>query len=75
MQKQGMVAGCDLGGSGTDPAAYMGFIQNLLSQEAEALHFLLIDQYLLLPTLIKEALLETFHYTQHLKHHSRLWML
>lgn len=50
-----MVAGCDLGGSGTDPAAYMCFIQNLLSQETEAFHFLLINQYFLLPTLIKEA--------------------
>lgn len=55
MQKQGVVAGCDLGGSGTDPAANMCLIENLLSQKTQALHFFLINQHFLLPALIKET--------------------
>lgn len=55
MQKQDVVAGCDLGGSGADPAANMGLIQNLLSQETEALHLLLINQHFLLPALTKQG--------------------
>ena len=55
MQKKDVVAGCNLGGSGTDPAAYMGLIQNLLSQETEALHLLLINQHFLLPALTKKG--------------------
>lgn len=51
MQKQDVVAGCNLGGSATDPAANMGLIQNLLRQETEALHLLLINQHFLLPAL------------------------
>ena len=54
MQKQDVVAGCDLCGSGTDPAADMSLIQNLLSQETEALHLLLINQHFLLPALTKQ---------------------
>ncbi|TNN53330.1 hypothetical protein EYF80_036484 [Liparis tanakae] len=41
LQEQDVVAGCDLGRSGTDPAADVGLIQNLLSQDTEALHLLL----------------------------------
>lgn len=55
MQKQGVVTGCNLGGSGTDPAANLGLVQNLLSQEAEALHLLLINEHFLLPALFKDG--------------------
>lgn len=48
-----MVADCDLGGSGTDPTANVGFIQNLLSQKSKALHFLLINKDFFLPALKK----------------------
>lgn len=51
MQEQGVVAGRDPGGSGTDPAADVCFIQNLLSQKSEALHFFLVNKHLLLPAL------------------------
>lgn len=66
MQKQDVVAGCNLGGSGTDPAANMSLIQNLLRQETEALHLLLINQNFLLPALtkhrtIREQYLIKFH--------------
>lgn len=54
MEKQGMVAGGNLGGSGADPAADMGLIQNLLSQDTEAFHLLLVHQHLLLPALAEE---------------------
>lgn len=52
MQEQDVVASCDLGGSATDLAADVGLVQNLLSQDAEALHLLLVNQHLLLPALI-----------------------
>ncbi len=58
MQKQDVVAGCNLGGSATDPAANMGLIQNLLSQETEALHLLLINENFLLPALMTEGPLQ-----------------
>lgn len=58
MQKQDVVAGCNLGGSGTDPAANMSLIQNLLSQDTEALHLLLVNQHFLLPALITQGPLE-----------------
>lgn len=60
MQQQDVVAGCNLGGSVTDPAADMGLIQNLLSQETEALHLLLINQHFLLPGLIIQAPLDMY---------------
>lgn len=53
MKKQSVVTGCDLGGSGTDLAADMSLIQNLLSQKCQTLHFFLIDKHLLLPALNK----------------------
>ena len=46
-----MVARSDLGGSGADPTSDVGFIQNLLGQNTEALHLLLVDQHLFLPAL------------------------
>lgn len=58
MQKQDVVAGCNPGGSGTDLAANMSLIQNLLSQDTESLHLLLVDQNFLLPALIIQGLLE-----------------
>lgn len=56
MQKQNMVTGGNLGGSGTDLAAKMSLIHNLLSQKAEALHLLLINQHFLLPALVKHKI-------------------
>lgn len=50
-----MVASCDLGGSVTDLAADVSLVENLLSQETEALHLLLVNQHLLLPTLITDT--------------------
>lgn len=58
MKKQNVVAGCNLGGSATDSAANVGLIQNLLSQETEALHLLLINQHFLLPALMTQGPLE-----------------
>lgn len=51
-----MEADCDLGCSGTDPTANVGFIQNLLSQKSKALHFLLINKDFFLPALKKEGI-------------------
>ncbi len=74
MQKQDVVAGCYLRGSGTDPAANVSLIQNLLSQETEAFHLLLINQHFLLPALITQGpleksekysiILQQIHYTE-----------
>lgn len=47
-----MVASCDLGGSVADLAADVSLVENLLSQETEAFHLLLVNQHLLLPALI-----------------------
>lgn len=47
-----MVTGGNLGGSGTDLAANMSLIHNLLSQKTEALHLLLVNQHFLLPALV-----------------------
>lgn len=47
-----MVTGSNLGGSGTDLAANMSLIHNLLSQKTEALHLLLVNQHFLLPALV-----------------------
>lgn len=58
MQKQDVVAGCNLGGSAADPAANMSLVQNLLRQETETLHLLLINQHFLLPALIIQEQLE-----------------
>lgn len=49
-----MVASCDLGGSVADLAADVSLVENLLSQETEALHLLLVNQHLLLPTLMTD---------------------
>lgn len=55
VQEQDMVASCDLGGSVADLAADVSLVKNLLSQETEALHLLLVNQHLLLPTLIADT--------------------
>lgn len=52
MQKQHVVAGCNLGGSGTDLAANMSLIHNLMSHDTEALHLLLVNQHFFLPALV-----------------------
>lgn len=62
-----MVAGCNFGGSVTDLAANMGLIQNLLSQDTESFHLLLVDQDFLLPALIIQGLLEK-HYLVTFQH-------
>ena len=51
-----MVAGCDLGGSGADPTGDVGFVQNLLGKNTEALHLFLVDQHLFLPALDPERI-------------------
>lgn len=50
-----MVASCDLGGSVADLAADVSLVENLLSQETETLHLLLVNQHLLLPALIIDS--------------------
>lgn len=55
-----MVAGCNLGGSGADPAADVSLIQNLLSQETEPLHLLLVHQHFLLPALNRKGMFRAF---------------
>lgn len=64
-----MVASCDLGGSVADLAADVSLIENLLSQETEALHLLLVNQHLLLPTLITDTqtlmdIIKAVHYSK-----------
>lgn len=64
-----MVTGCYLGGSVTDLAANMSLIQNLLSQDTESFHLLLVDQDFLLPALIIQGLLEmSKHYLVTFQH-------
>lgn len=55
VQEQDVVTSCDLGGSVADLAADVSLVENLLSQETEALHLLLVNQHLLLPTLITDT--------------------
>ena len=46
-----MVAGSGLRGAGADAAGDASFVQDLLSQNTEPLHLLLVHQHLLLPAL------------------------